>query len=225
MLIEAEAAHYDLTGIQDVLERLLHKLCADVVVHRRTELDMLEANVEKLANLKLPFERITYTEAIELLRRDFPVSWGEDLKAEHERALGQQIGQPFFVSHYPKAIKFFNMKTDPMRPEIALACDLLVPGVGEIVGSAEREDDYDQLLEKLEDFLQDEKRRQDIYRLGIDPEQLSDQYHWYLELRQVGKVSHAGFGLGFERLIQWVCDFSNIAATTEFPKNRDHLTP
>jgi len=227
VLIEAEAAHYDLARIQQVQERLLYKLCKDIVLWRKAELDELGANIEKLMNLKIPLERITYTEAIRMLKKKgSPISWGEDLKGQHERILGESIGQPFFVTHYPGHIKFFNMKDDPADPRLVLASDLLVPGYGEIIGASEREDSYEKLAKKLERFGQDEKRIQDMIKLGItDFQELMENYKWYLDLRKFNGVPHSGFGLGFERLVQWVCDFSSIIESTEFPKNKDHLGP
>lgn len=234
VLIEAEAAHYDLAGIQEVQERLLYKLCRDVVLWRKAELDELGANVEKLVNLTIPLKRITYTEAIEMLKqKGVPIRWGKDLKSEHEKSLGESIGQPFFVTHYPSAIKLFNMKDDPADSRLVLSSDLLVPGYGEIIGASEREDSYEKLVKKLERFGQDEKRIQDLRKLGIidfqEPDEvckwLKEIYKWYLDLRKFDGVPHSGFGLGFERLVQWICDFSSIIESTEYPRNKDHLAP
>lgn len=227
VLIEAEAARYDLADIQAVQERLIYKLCLDVVLWRKDELEILGANIEKLVNLTIPFKRITYTEAIRILNeKGFPISWGEDLKGEHERALGEDVGQPFFVSHYPSAIKFFNMKDDPGNLRSVLSSDLLVPRFGEIIGASERENNYDKLVIKLERFGQEEKRARDLYKLGItDPDKLKEIYKWYLDLRKSNDVPHAGFGLGFERLVQWLCDLDSIVESTEYPRNKEYITP
>jgi asparaginyl-tRNA synthetase len=227
LLIEAEAAHYDLTRIQEVQERLIYKLCTDVVLWRKAELDELGANVEKLMNFTIPLTRITYTEAIRILdEKGYHISWGEDLKGEHERTLGESIGRPFFVTHYPLAIKFFNMKDDPTDPRVALSSDLLVPGYGEIIGASEREGSYEKIVAKLERFGQDQKRIQDMHTLGITSSQeLREAYEWYLDLRKFDGVPHAGFGLGFERLVQWICDFESIVESTEYPRNKQQLAP
>lgn len=230
LLIEAEAAHYSLAGIQEVQERLLYKLCSDVVFWRKADLEELGADIEKLVNLKIPLRRITYTEAIEMLNQmnqeDLQISWGEDLRGKHEKAMGESIGQPFFVSQYPGVIKFFNMKDDSADPRLVLSSDLLVPGYGEIIGASEREDDYEKLVEKLERFGRDEKRVQDMHKLGIkDIKKLKAIYEWYLDLRRFNGIPHAGFGLGFERLVQWICDLERIVEATEWVRNKEHLGP
>ncbi|MFX0107697.1 MAG: amino acid--tRNA ligase-related protein [Candidatus Hodarchaeota archaeon] len=230
LLIEAEAARYSLADIQEVQERLLYKLCTDVALRREADLKELEADIEKLVNLRIPIRRITYTEAIEMLNQmnqeDLQINWGEDLKGKHERALGKSIGQPFFVSHYPGAIKFFNMKDDPTDPRVVLSSDLLVPGYGEIIGASEREDDYEKLVAKLERFGRNEERIKDMHKLGIkDVKELKAIYEWYLDLRRFNGVPHAGFGLGFERLVQWICDLESIVEATEWVRNKEHLGP
>lgn len=227
LLVEAEAAHFGLADLQKAQERLIYKLCADVVLWRRAELGVLGANVDRLVNLTLPFERITYSKAIDLLSREgFPIEHGEDLKGEHEKALGLIFGQPFFVMGYPAAIKFFNMKDDPTDDRLVLSSDLLMPGLGEVIGASERENDYDRLAEKLDRFARDEKRIDDMRILGISsPEELKESYGWYLDLRKFNGVPHAGFGLGFERLVQWICSLESIVEATEYPRNTNHLTP
>lgn len=227
LLIEAEAANYDLARIQQVQERLLYKLCTDVVLWRKAELDELGASSEKLVNLTIPLKRITYTEAVEMLNaQGLEIAWGADLRSQHEKVLGESVGQPLFVTHYPGAIKFFNMKDDPMDPRLVLSSDLLVPGYGEIIGASEREDRYDKLVAKLELFAQDGKRAQDMRELGIaGVGELRAMYAWYLDLRRVRSVPHAGFGLGFERLVQWICDLDSILESTEYPRNKEHLAP
>lgn len=229
LLVEAEAAYYDLNEIQSIQERLLYKLCADTVLWRHSELKQLGADIHKLLDLKIPLKRIKYREAITILNQlgpeELKLEFGHDLKAKHEKALATVIGQPFFVSHYPGAIKFFNMKDDPDDPQLVLSSDLLLPGVGEVIGSSVREDNRGKLSAKLEQFAQDEKRRRDLIRFGIQSsEELVANFQWYLALRE-GNVPHAGFGLGFERLVQWICDLSNITEAAEYPRNRDHLSP
>ncbi len=227
LLIEAEAAYYDLAKIQETLERLLFNLCRDVVLWNKKDLYEIGADTERLINIKMPLPRVTYTEAIMRLKMmGFPISWGDDLKGEHEKALGERFGQPFFVTHYPGSIKFFNMKDDPEDPRVVLSCDLLVPGYGEVVGASEREDSYDRLKQKLDLFARDETRMRNMQDLGMsNPEDMEKAYEWYLDLRKVGGVPHAGFGLGFERLVQWICDLPSIMQSTEYPKNKEYLAP
>ena len=127
---------------------------------------------------------------------------------------------------YPAAIKFFNMKDDPTDDRLVLSSDLLMPGLGEVIGASERENDYDRLAEKLDRFARDEKRIDDMRILGISsPEELKESYGWYLDLRKFNGVPHAGFGLGFERLVQWICSLESIVEATEYPRNTNHLTP
>jgi asparaginyl-tRNA synthetase len=153
------------------------------------------------------FGHVTYTEAIELLQRagkefQFPVDrWGIDLQSEHERYLTEEVfKKPVFVTDYPKEIKAFYMRLNEDEKTVA-ACDLLVPGIGEIVGGSQREERHDVLLEK-------------ILANGLDQK----DYWWYLELRKYGGVKHSGFGLGFERLIMYLTGMSNIRDVIPFPR-------
>ena len=185
-----------------------------------------------MMSVTLPFPRMTYTQAVDKLNSiGHTLSSGQDLSGDHEKALGESINGPFFVTHYPREIKFFNMKSDPTDANKVLSCDLLVPGYGEIVGASEREDDHDILQMKLNRFALDrfadgEKRISDLNALGIrSPEDLEQAFDWYLDLRKSRGVPHAGFGLGFERLVQWVCGLNSIMDATEYPKNAWYLAP
>lgn len=152
------------------------------------------------------FAHVTYTEAVELLKNsgekfDYPVEWGIDLQTEHERYLTEKLlKKPVFVTDYPKDIKAFYMKQNDDGKTVA-AMDLLVPGVGEIIGGSEREADYDKLLTRINE-------------LGLNPE----DYSWYLDLRKFGSARHAGFGLGFERLIMYMTGISNIRDVQSFSR-------
>ena len=152
------------------------------------------------------FGHVTYTEAIELLEKhndkfDYKVFWGCDLQTEHERYLTEQIfKRPVFVTDYPKEIKAFYMKLNPDGKTVA-AMDCLVPGIGEIIGGSQREDDYDKLLTRMNE-------------LGLKPE----DYKFYLDLRKYGTARHAGFGLGFERCVMYLTGISNIRDVLPFPR-------
>jgi asparaginyl-tRNA synthetase len=153
------------------------------------------------------FVRLTYTEAIEILEKadrkwEYPITgWGMDLQSEHERYITEEVfKKPVFLINYPSAIKAFYMRENEDGKTVA-ACDLLVPGIGEIVGGSQREERYDVLLNK-------------IRNLGMDEE----TYWWYLELRKYGGVKHAGFGLGFERMIMYLTGVSNIRDVLPFPR-------
>jgi len=158
------------------------------------------------------FGKITYTEAVKELEKhndkfEYPVSWGTDLQTEHERFLSEKLfGKPVFVTDYPKDIKAFYMKLNPDGKTVA-ATDLLVPGIGEIIGGSQREDDFEKLDKRLEDF-------------GLNKE----DYWWYMDLRRYGSCPHSGFGLGFERLIMYITGMGNIRDVIPFartPKNCD----
>ena len=156
------------------------------------------------------FARVTYTEAVEQLQKaqaenpsqfEYPVSWGSDLQTEHERYLTEQVyKKPLFVTDYPKEIKAFYMRLNDDGKTVA-AVDLLVPGVGEIIGGSQREERLDMLLKRMEE-------------LNLNPE----DYSWYLDLRRFGGTKHAGFGLGFERLIMYITGVSNIRDVLPFPR-------
>jgi asparaginyl-tRNA synthetase len=152
------------------------------------------------------FGRITYTEAVDLLQKsgkkfDYPVEWGIDLQTEHERYLTEEVfKKPIFVTDYPKDIKAFYMKLNEDGKTVA-AMDCLVPGIGEIIGGSQREDDYDKLLARMEE-------------MGLKKE----DYDFYLDLRKYGSARHAGFGLGFERCVMYLTGMANIRDVIPFPR-------
>ena len=152
------------------------------------------------------FAEITYTDAIAVLEKvkdrfSYPVYWGCDLQTEHERYLSEEyVGGPVFVTHYPKEIKAFYMRLDEGEKTVA-AMDLLVPGIGEIIGGSQREERLDVLIRRIEEC-------------GLD----RAEYEWYLDLRRYGSVCHAGYGLGFERLIMYITGMSNIRDVLPFPR-------
>jgi len=163
--------------------------------------------LDRLKNVaESDFGRITYTEAIEILEKnnenfEYKVSWGCDLQTEHERYLTEQVfKKPIFVTDYPKAIKAFYMKENEDKKTVA-AMDCLVPGIGEIMGGSQREDDYNKLLARIEE-------------LGMD----TKDYDFYLDLRKYGSTRHAGFGLGFERCVMYLTGMSNIRDVLPFPR-------
>ena len=211
-MIEPEMAFCDLAGDIDVAEALLKHLIRHVVEHCSEDFDLfcrfvdqsLEARLQ--AVLARPFPRITYTEAVERLEKsgrsfEFPVAWGTDLQSEHERFLTEQIfAGPVVVTDYPLAIKPFYMRANDDGKTVA-AMDILLPGIGEIVGGSQREERYDRLTARME-------------ALGLDRE----EYGWYLDLRRYGSAPHSGFGLGFERIIQFVTGMANIREVIPFPR-------
>ncbi len=211
-MIEPEMAFADLDDLLRVEEDMLKYIISYVLEHAPDEMDFFNSFVDKgllerLNNiLNNDFGRITYTDAVALLEKhndefDYPVSWGCDLQTEHERYLTEVIfKKPVFVTDYPKEIKAFYMKLNPDGKTVA-AVDCLVPGIGEITGGSQREDNYDLLKTRIE-------------QLGMNPE----DYGFYMDLRKYGSCRHAGFGLGFERCVMYLTGMSNIRDVLPFPR-------
>ncbi|MGB9830449.1 MAG: amino acid--tRNA ligase-related protein, partial [Fervidicoccus fontis] len=160
--------------------------------------------------VKAPFERITYTKAIEFLKQNgVNIEWGNDYGADEEAMLTKLFDRPFFVTHFPKTIKPFYMKVDENDERVVKGFDLLAPeGYGEIIGGSQREDSYDVLLKR-------------IVEQGYDPK----DYYWYLDLRKYGSVPHSGYGLGIERLVMWVAGLEHIRDAIPFPRFRERSKP
>lgn len=211
-MIEPEIAFADLKDDMILAENMLKFVIRYVLEHAPEEMSFLNQFIDKGLLERLQhvansdFGHITYTEAIELLEKnndnfDYKVSWGCDLQTEHERYLTEEIfKKPVFVTDYPKDIKAFYMKMNDDNKTVA-AMDLLVPGIGEIIGGSQREDDYDKLLSRMEE-------------LGLKPE----DYQFYLDLRKYGSTRHAGFGLGFERCVMYLTGMGNIRDVIPFPR-------
>ena len=211
-MIEPEIVFADLNDNMALAEGMLKYIIKYVLEHAPEEMNFLNQFVDKdLLNrlnnvLNSDFGHVTYTEAIELLEKhndefDYKVFWGCDLQTEHERYLTEKIfKKPVFVTDYPKDIKAFYMKMNPDNKTVA-AMDCLVPGIGEIIGGSQREDDYDKLLGRMEE-------------LGLKPE----DYDFYLDLRKYGSARHSGFGLGFERCVMYLTGMSNIRDVIPFPR-------
>lgn len=211
-MIEPEIAFADLAEDARLAEDFLKYLFRAVLEERGDDLTFIAERVEKNAITKLeafinaPFERIEYSDAITLLQRseqkfDFPVEWGLDLQTEHERWLTEQhVGRPVVVTNYPEQIKAFYMRLNDDGRTVA-AMDVLAPGIGEIIGGSQREERLDVLDARMAQF-------------GLDVE----HYGWYRDFRRYGTVPHAGFGLGFERLVVYVCGLSNIRDSIPYPR-------
>lgn len=207
--IEGEWAFGDMNNLMIFEEGLMEHICQTVAAKCEKELKELGANIDKLKAVKAPFPRITYKEAIERLKLANPsLSWGSDLGYEDEKTLAEQFGKPFFVYDYPTAIKAFYCKTYRDNPEVAMSVDLMVPRIGEISTGGAREDNKDLLIERMK-------------AQGLNPE----DYEWYLDLRRYGTVPHAGFGMGLERLLVWMCDLENIIDAIPFPRTTRRFYP
>ncbi|RLE80503.1 MAG: asparagine--tRNA ligase [Thermoprotei archaeon] len=200
---EAEVAWYRLNDVLKLEEDLISYIVDKVLERRMDELKLLKRRIEALENVKAPFYRLSYDEAIEMLQgKGFEIEWGEDLGADEERALTLEFDKPVFLYGYPEQAKAFYHKNDPSRPEVTLSADLLAPeGYGEIIGGGERIENYDELIDK-------------IRRFGLNP----DDYGWYIDLRRYGSVPHAGFGLGVDRLVMWICGLDHIIDAIPFPR-------
>ncbi len=213
-MIEPEMAFCDLQGDMDVAEAMVKHIIRYVLEHAPEEMEFFNKFVDKGLLDRLnhivnsDFGRVTYTEAIAALEKadkkfDYPVSWGMDLQTEHERYLTEEVyKKPVFVTDYPKDIKAFYMRLNDDGKTVA-ACDLLVPGVGEIIGGSQREERLDVLEARMKE-------------LGMDPK--DPAYWWYMDLRRYGGVYHAGYGLGFERIIMYVTGMKNIRDVQPFPR-------
>ncbi|MBQ3390265.1 MAG: asparagine--tRNA ligase [Firmicutes bacterium] len=211
-MIEPEFAFADLNDNMNIAEDMIKYIIRFVLENAPEEMQFFnnfidKGLLERLNNIvESDFARITYTEAIDLLLKadrefQYPVEWGIDLQTEHERYITEEIFQkPVFVTDYPKDIKAFYMRLNDDGKTVA-ACDLLVPGVGEIIGGSQREERYDVLTRRMDE-------------MGLDQK----DYWWYLELRKYGGVKHSGYGLGFERIIMYITGMQNIRDVLPFPR-------
>jgi len=213
-LVELEFAG----NFEQLLQHVENVVCSMVDCSLResvAELTFLNADTDRLRAVRRPFQRLTYTKAVEMLS-DVHVNWGDDLKSNHEKLLVSLNGnQPLFITHFPKAIKFFNMKENEENPAIVNSADLLLPSSGEAVGAAERE--YRQ--EKLRERLQNSS----MYRQLVERGGSLQDFGWYLEFYENHGIKHSGCGIGLNRITQYVLGTDDIRATTAFPMNRESI--
>jgi asparaginyl-tRNA synthetase len=211
-MIEPEIAFADLSADADLAEAFLKYLFRALLTERSDDMKFFADRIDKECIARLEkliesnFERVTYTDAIKLLEQsgrkfEFPVKWGLDLQGEHERYLTEHIGRPVVVMNYPKDIKAFYMRLNDDEKTVA-AMDVLAPGIGEIIGGSQREERLDVLDQRLDSMHLDKQ-----------------VYSWYRDLRRYGTVPHAGFGLGFERTIQYATGMANIRDVIPFPRS------
>jgi len=207
--IEGEWPFADMNDLMRVEEGLLTHICQRTADACKRDLEELGVDPSKLALVKMPFPRITYTEAVERLKaKGAKLRWGDDLGYEEEKALAEEFGKPFFIYDYPTAIKAFYCKTYRDRPEVAMSTDMLVPRIGEISTGGAREDDKEVLIKRIRE-------------MGLKEE----DYGWYLDLRRYGTVPHVGFGMGLERLLTWMLDLENIIDSIPFPRTTRRFYP
>ena len=207
--VEGEWPFADMNDLMRFEEELMAYICHQTADKCKKEIEELGAVISKLASVKTPFPKITYTEALELLRKKgAKLKWGDDLGYEDEKTLAEEFDKPFFIYDYPTAIKAFYCKTHRDRPDIAMSVDMLVPRIGEVSTGGAREDDKEVLIKRIRE-------------MGLKEE----DYEWYLDLRRYGTVPHVGFGLGLERLLAWMLDLENIIDAIPFPRTTRRFYP
>ncbi|MGX1193278.1 asparagine--tRNA ligase [Metabacillus sp. SLBN-84] len=210
-MIEPEMAFYDFEDNLVVQENYVSYVVQSVLENCSLELTVLGRDTEKLQQIKAPFPRISYDDAIKFLNeKGFDdIKWGDDFGAPHETAIAESFDKPVFITHYPTGIKPFYMQPAPDRADVVLCADLIAPeGYGEIIGGSQRIHDHDLLKQRIEEH-------------DLSPE----AYQWYLQLREFGSVPHSGFGLGLERTVAWISGVEHVRETIPFPRLLNRLYP
>jgi asparaginyl-tRNA synthetase len=215
-MVEPEVAFAELDDIMELAEGLLVEIVQRVLANRAADLKILERDLSHLEKVRPPFPRISYDEAVGLLQEGFKngrietkFEWGGDFGSPDETYLSSQFDKPLMVHRYPAMLKAFYMEPDPKRPEVALCLDVLAPeGYGEIIGGAQRIGDPAFLLERI--------------RAHQLPE---SAFKWYLDLRKFGGVPHAGFGMGLERAVAWICGLEHVRETIPFARTLTRIYP
>ncbi len=215
-MVEPELAFLELDGLMDLAEQFISFIVARVLERRRPELETIGRDVSWLANVTPPFPRITYDEAVRKLQDahaqgtlETRFEYGGDLGSPDETYLSSQYEKPVMVHRYPAAVKAFYMEPDPQRPDLALCVDVLAPeGYGEIIGGSQRIGSYELLLKRIRDH-------------GLPEE----AFKWYLDLRKYGGVPHAGFGMGIERAVAWICGLEHVRETIPFARTLNRIYP
>ena len=209
-MVEPEVAFNDLNDNMELAEEFLEHIVSSVLKNRRKELEALERNTKFLESVKKPLPKISYTEAVEILKKKgHAFEWGNDFGGADETVISEEFDRPVIVHRYPQQVKAFYMKRDPQDSNVALAMDVLAPeGYGEIIGGSQREDDYETLVQRIKEHNLPQSA-----------------FEWYLDLRRYGSVPHAGFGLGVERTVSWICGLEHVRETIPFPRMIYRLTP
>jgi asparaginyl-tRNA synthetase len=202
-MVEPEVAYAELEDTMELAEGLICFIVERVLQKRRNELEALERDVSRLEAITRPFPRLSYDDAVKTLKAaGSEIEWGGDFGGTDETMLSEQYTQPVMVHRYPSQIKAFYMQPDPQRPEVAMCVDVLAPeGYGEIIGGGQRIHDHDLLRKRIEE-----------HNLPVEA------FQWYLDLRKYGSVPHAGFGMGIERAVAWICKLDHVRETIAFPR-------
>jgi asparaginyl-tRNA synthetase len=202
-MLEPEAAYCHLEDMIQLGEGLVSAIVQSVVKNRARELEALERDLAKLEKIVPPFPQVSYDEAVQILQKaGNPTKWGDDFGGDEETLISRDFDKPVVIHRYPAAMKAFYMATDPERPDLALSFDMIAPeGGGEIIGGSERESSYETLVRRIREHNLRE-----------------EAFQWYLDLRRYGSVPHAGFGLGLERTVAWICGTEHIREVIPFPR-------
>ncbi len=209
-MVEPEVAFAELSDMMDLAEEFLSFVVQRVLESRKADLAVLERDTTKLERVVAPLPRIMYEEAVSLLqKKGNPIQIGDDFGGDEETLLSNEFDRPVIVHRYPSAIKAFYMQNDPVRPDLALCMDVLAPeGYGEIIGGGQRIHEYDKLMTRIKEHKLSE-----------------EAFRWYLDLRRYGSVPHAGFGMGLERVVAWICGLDHVRETIPFPRMLYKLYP
>lgn len=202
-MVEPEMAYATLEDVKQVAEELIVYVVGRVLENRRTELAALERDTSKLESVKSPFPRMSYDQAVEILKKKgSEIQWGSDFGGTDETLITEELDRPLIIDRYPAQVKAFYFQPDPDRPELALGVDVIAPeGYGEIIGGGQRIHDLNLLLQRIDEHH--------LPREAFD---------WYLDLRKFGSVPHGGFGMGIERFVAWMCGLEHIRETIAFPR-------
>ena len=209
-MVEPEVAFLDFDGLQELAEEFIEYIVGRVLERCPEALKQLERDVTKLENVKRPFPRISYRDAIELLKsKGMPANFGDDIGGDEETVIANSFDRPVLITRYPVGIKAFYMKPDPNDPEVALAMDMIAPeGYGEIIGGSQRIDDYDLLVQRIQE-----------HNLPMEA------FQWYLDVRRYGTFPHSGFGMGIERCVAWVTGVPHLRETIPYPRTLNRIYP
>ena len=209
-MVEPEIAYATLEDLIDLAEALIVSVVARVLDARQRELTAVGRDTSALERVQTPLPRITYDEAAQILRdKGLPFTWGTDFGGTDETVLSEHFDRPVAIHHYPSAVKAFYVQPDPERSDLSLSVDVLAPeGYGEIIGGGQRLDDYDLLLRRIKEH--------DLPQ---------EAFEWYLDLRRYGTVPHAGFGMGIERVVAWICGLEHVRETIPYPRMLHRLYP
>jgi asparaginyl-tRNA synthetase len=209
-MVEPEVAWAELADVMDLAEKFICAIVERVLENRRADLQVLERDIAKLERIRPPFPRMTYHEAVVALqKKGNPIQPGDDFGGDEETLLSNEADRPLIVHRYPSSLKAFYMKNDPADPDLALCMDVLAPeGYGEIIGGGQRIHEHDKLLSRIREHHLPE-----------------EAFRWYLDLRRFGAVPHAGFGMGIERAVAWICGLEHVRETIPFPRMLYKLYP